>query len=263
MARLSFDRLIDEIVTQTDLLAGALDGADLERPVDTCPGWTVRQLARHVGGGHRWVEEIVRTRAAAPIADDGVRGLASYPDDDAATIAAWLRDGADQLAATLRDGGPGLEVWTPVPGCDGDFWPRRFAHETLVHRADAELALGRPFVAEPEVVADAIDEWMELGSLPMMLDIKPEQRELLGAGRTIHLHATDAPDGLDAEWVIDLTGDVIAWRPSHEKSAVAWRGPLTELLLGLYSRRPPRDAGLEVLGDGDLLDFFLARVGFG
>ncbi|MFT3854084.1 MAG: maleylpyruvate isomerase family mycothiol-dependent enzyme [Ilumatobacteraceae bacterium] len=251
------------MVTQTDLLADALAEADLGRPVVTCPGWTVRQLARHVGGGHRWVEEIVRTRAAAPIADDGVRDVASYPDDGAATIAAWLRDGAALLAATLRDGGPGLDVWTPVPGCDGDFWPRRLAHETLVHRADAELALDRTFTTEPDLAADAIDEWMELASLPTMLEVKPEQRELIGPGRTIHLHATDAPAGLDAEWVVDLTGDVIVWRPSHEKSAVAWRGPLTDLLLGLYRRVPPRAGDLEVLGDADLLDLFLSRVGFG
>ena len=63
--------------------------------------------------------------------------------------------------------------------------------------------------------------------------------------------------------MVDLTGDVIAWRPSHEKSAVAWRGPLTELLLGLYRRVPPRSHGLEVLGDGDLLDLWLSHVGFG
>ena len=70
----------------------------------------------------------------------------------------------------------------------------------------------------------------------MMFDFKPDLRELLGPGHTIHLHATDTAD---AEWVVDLTGDVITWRPSHEKSAVAWRGPVTELLLGLYRRRPP------------------------
>ena len=71
-------------------------------------------------------------------------------------------------------------MWTPVPGYDGDFWPRRFAHEALVHRADAALALGVPFAAEADVAADAIDEWMELGSLPMMLDAEPALRELLG-----------------------------------------------------------------------------------
>ena len=76
-------------------------------------------------------------------------------------------------------------------------------------------------------------------------------------------HATDTPPGARAEWVVDLTGDVIAWRRAHEKSAVAVRAPLTELLLLIYKRRPARGANIEVLGDVDLLDFWLDRVGFG
>jgi len=260
MARLSFDRLTDEIGTQTGLLAEAIGDADLATPVHSCPGWTVRDVARHVGGGHRWVAQILRTRSTEPVDDGGLRDLAAYPDEDPATVAAWLRDGAEQLTDALREAGPDVDVWTPVPGRRSAFFARRFAHEDLVHRADAELALGRPFGAAPDLVVDAIDEWMELGSLPMMFDFKPDLREVLGPGRTIHLHATDTPD---AEWVVDLTGDVITWRPSHEKSAVAWRGPVTELLLGVYRRRPPRGDGLEVIGDGDLLDLWLSKVGFG
>ena len=116
MARLTFDRLTDEIGTQTGLLAEAVGGADLATPVHTCPGWTVRDVARHVGGGHRWVAEILRTRATEPVDDGGLRDLAAYPDDDPATVAAWLRDGAAQLTGALRDAGPDLDVWTPVPG---------------------------------------------------------------------------------------------------------------------------------------------------
>src|SRR5215469_3181220 len=44
------------------------------------------------------------------------------------------------------------------------FWIRRMAHETLVHRADAQLAAGaapEPLI-EAEVAADAIDEWLML-----------------------------------------------------------------------------------------------------
>lgn len=85
-------------------------------------------------------------------------------------------------------------------------------------------------------------------------------RELLGPGRTPHLHATDMPE---AEWVVDLTGDAITWRRAHEKAAVAVRGPLTELLLIIYRRRSARGDDIEILGDAELLDFWLDRVGFG
>src|SRR2546430_23402 len=47
------DRFFTELRGCTAELARIIDG-DLERPVPTCPGWTFRQLATHVGRGHRW-----------------------------------------------------------------------------------------------------------------------------------------------------------------------------------------------------------------
>jgi hypothetical protein len=124
----------------------------------------------------------------------------------------------------------------------------------------ADAALGAEFSVE-EVALDALDEWMELGSLPMHFEIHPWMRELLGPGRTLHCHATDTAPAAAAEWLIDLTGDVIVWRRAHEKAAVAVRSPLTDLLLVVY-RRPTRSDGIEVLGNAQLLDFWLERVNF-
>lgn len=260
---LSFDRYCAEIVTQTDLLRSHIRGADLTRAVPSCPGWNVGQLLRHLGGGHRWVEEIVRTRAARPLPDDHFRDLSAYTDENPAVLDVWLAEGAARLAVTLLAAGPDAEVWTAVPGETPVFWARRFAYETLVHRADAALALGAGFTVDEEVALDALDEWMELGSLPQLFEIHPEQRELLGPGRTLHLHATDTAPEAAAEWVVDLTGDAVAWRRAHEKAAVAVRGPLADLLLVVYRRRPVGQEGVEVLGDAQLLDFWLERVGFG
>ena len=60
------DRFFTELRDCTAELARIIDG-DLERPVPTCPGWTFRQLATHVGRGHRWAAQIVATRATTPI----------------------------------------------------------------------------------------------------------------------------------------------------------------------------------------------------
>ncbi len=109
----------------------------------------------------------------------------------------------------------------------------------------------------------AIDEWMELGSLPMHFEVHPQMRELLGPGRTLHFHATDTEPQAAAEWVVDLTGDAITWRRAHEKAAVAVRAPLTDLLLLIYKRRPASGEGIQLFGDADLLDFWLERVSFG
>ena len=256
---LSHDRYCAEIVAQAELARATIDGRDLTVPVASCPGWNAGQLVRHLGGAHRWAEHVVRSRTQVPIPEDdfAVRELAGFAAEDPAVVGPWLVEGATRLADALREAGPDTPLWTPVEGGTTVFYARRFTHETAIHRADATLALGRPYVLDEEVAVDGIDEWMQLGSLPMHFDVHPWMKELLAPGRTLHFHAMDT----EAEWVVDLTGDAITWRRAHEKSAVAVRGPVTELLLLIYKRRPTQ--GLDVHGDGQLLDFWLERVSFG
>lgn len=262
-APMGYDRHCAEIAVQADLLRSSLGDADLTTPVPSCPGWNLGQLLRHLGGAHRWAETIVRTRATQPPSDEDFRDLSGYTDRDPDVLGAWLAEGAAQLADTLRAAGPDAQMWTAVPGETAAFWARRFAHETVVHRADAVLALGAEFTVDEDVALDAVDEWMQLGSLPMMFEFHPEMRALLGPGRTLHLHASDTAPETGAEWLVDLTGDSITWRRAHEEAAVTVRGPLTDLLLVVYRRRPARGEGLEIVGDTQLLDFWLERVGFG
>ncbi|KIF74482.1 hypothetical protein QR77_11845 [Streptomyces sp. 150FB] len=262
MTPLSYDHYCSEIVAQTALLTASIEGADLTVPVPTCEGWNAGQLLRHLGGGQRWAEETVRTRATGPLPDSHFRDLSGYTDEDPAVLGPWLTEGAALLADTLRAAGPGTKLSTPVPGGSTEFYARRFTHETVIHRADATLALGAEFSVGQEVALDGVDEWMTLGSLPMHFEVHPWMRELLGPDRTLHLHATDTAPEAAAEWVVDLTGDAIVWRRAHEKAAVAVRAPLTDLLLLIYKRRPAQGEGIEVLGDAELLDYWLERVSF-
>lgn len=256
---LSHERYCAEIVTQAELVRSTIDGADLTVPVPSCPGWNVGQLVRHLGGAQRWADHVVSSRTPDPVPEDDfeVRELDGFATEDPAVVGPWLVECATHLAATLREAGPDAKLWTPVEDGTTAFYARRFTHETAMHRADATLALGAEYKQDADLAVDGIDEWMELGSLPMHFDVHPWMRELLGPGRTLHFHATDT----QAEWVMDLTGDAITWRRAHEKSAVAIRGPVTDLLLFIYKRRTPDD--LEIIGDEQLLDFWLERVSFG
>jgi uncharacterized protein (TIGR03083 family) len=261
--RLSFERHCAEIVAQTDLFRSTLRDADTTLRVPSCAGWTLGALARHLGGGQRWAADIVATRAAQPPPDDSFRDVVRDVEQSPAELDDWLAEGAGHLAATLLAAGPDATVWTPLPDGSPAFFARRFAHETAIHRADATLAAGVPFALAEDVALDALDEWMELGSLPQMFDFHPHRRELLGPGRTLHFHATDSAPEAAAGWAVDLTGDTLAWRNGHEKAAVAVRGRLTELLLLIYGRGSVASAGVDVIGDRALLDFWLARVAFG
>ncbi|MEV6142610.1 MULTISPECIES: maleylpyruvate isomerase family mycothiol-dependent enzyme [unclassified Streptomyces] len=259
MSRLSHDLYCDEIIARTDALRATIRGADLGATVPSCPDWTLRELAVHVGGAHRWVGEIVRTRATGAISPDQVPE--STPgSDDPATLDAWLAEGAARTVEALRAAGPDEEVWSWAWEGSTGFWARRMAHETIVHHADAALTARTGYEVAPELAADTIEEWLEIVAFVRAAGDKRAAELTGGAGGSIHLHATDAPG---AEWLIEFGEDGFAWRRSHEKAAVSLRGSLTDIML-VFNRRLAADGDrVEVLGDTELLDFWLEHTVFG
>jgi uncharacterized protein (TIGR03083 family) len=257
VTNIEFDGHTAAISQQADLFAGHLHGADVMAPVPSCPGWNVSQLSRHVEGGLRWAREIVASMAAEPPPDTALRDLSKAASEDPTALAEGILDAAASLVETLREAGPAAQMWCPVAGGGSAFYARRFAQEVAAHRADAALALGIPFVLDDDVASDGVEEWLELGSMPFHFDVHPWMKELLGPGRTIALHATDG----DGRWLLDLTGDAIAWRRGDEPASAQLRGPVTDLLLVLYRRLPV--TAVEVAGDEGLVGFWLERVAFG
>ncbi|MFF6786263.1 maleylpyruvate isomerase family mycothiol-dependent enzyme [Streptomyces sp. NPDC012510] len=259
------DRYCAEIALQVRQLRDIVtSGADLSATVPTCPEWSLEQLVRHTGGALRWVELNVRTRSEEEVPETDVpfyEGPEKHGDPDA--LDAWLAETGEITVTTLREAGPEAPVWSWGWERSAGFWARRMAHEQVVHGADAALTVGRRVEVAPEIAADAIDEWLEIVEFVQRTEPDDEAAELRGPGRSIHLHATDTDEQLNAEWVVELTEDVVRWRRGHEKATVALRGPLTEVLLAFYRRLPPDGGQLEVLGDRKLLDFWLRRATFG
>lgn len=158
------------------------------------------------------------------------------------------------LVGTLRAAGPDVGVWS---------WARRMAHEVTVHRADATLAAGLPYEVAADIAADTIDEWPQIVEFVQRADPADPANELRGPGRSIHLHSTDSEPELNAEWFVELAEDGLVWRRDHEKATVALRGPLTDVMLAFYRRLPLDSPRLEILGDREPLEFWLARATFG
>lgn len=223
------------------------DVPDVAADTATCPGWTIADLTRHTGLVHRWATTIVATRAGAriPFPADG------SPPESADGWARWLTAGAGPLLTALRDAGPDLPVWAWGPEQSAGWWARRMLHETTVHRCDVAITRGLSPSVEPAVAADGISEFLE--NLPVA---RRPARHLasLPAGKSMHLHATDVPDGSgDGEWLVSFTGDSVAWSRGHAKASAAVRGPADALLLFTYGRVPPSDPRLEVFGDPAVL----------
>jgi uncharacterized protein (TIGR03083 family) len=255
MPAVGTERLSGEITGSTATLARLTDGADLTRPVPTCPDWTLRQLITHVGRAHRWAAAMVAARATEPLpfrqTPDG-----KLPADER-EHAGWLRAGAARLVGVLDAAGD-ERVWTQLGLGPAGYWARRMAHETAVHRADGQIALGQRPQIDPATAADGIDEWLGFLATPGPGENPPSLRAL--HGKVLHVHVTD--EGVAGEWMIRPGGDGVTVEPGHGKGDAAVRGPASDLLLVLMRRFPASDPAVEVLGDAALLDTLLAETAF-
>jgi uncharacterized protein (TIGR03083 family) len=245
----------DALEADGNRLVELVDGGDLTAPVPTCPGWTVADVVGHVGTLYRWSAAHVATSATARIAPDTLDlGL---PSDGPG--AAWLADGIAPMLQTFRAADPSARAW----GWGGDrharFWPRRMLFETVVHRADAALALGVEPEVDPGIARDGIDEL--LSNLPHAAYFAPGIAELRSHRREGDERVALRPSDAGCAWCIRLVPAGYAWDWSTGPAEVTVRGRTADLLLLLYSRRQAADGSrFERDGDLALLDRFLAHA---
>jgi uncharacterized protein (TIGR03083 family) len=220
-------------------LAAAAE-TDLRAAVPACPGWDVAELVWHMGGVHHFWGAIARDALSSP---DAVRA----PDRPQLTeLVDWYRAGVERLAATLESADPSTPVWTWAPRKDVGFIQRRMAHETAVHRWDAESAVGVPGPIDAALAVDGIDEFLDV--------FLPFEGDLGASGESVHLHCTDAP----GEWLVEIADGKLDVSRTHGKGDVAARGGASDLLLLLWRRVPM--SRVDVHGDRAALERFLART---
>jgi uncharacterized protein (TIGR03083 family) len=231
----------DELFAALDAAVAAFGAVGPEHdaaPVAACPGWTVADVFEHQGRVHRWAAGCVAAGGDRPPRDRS-------PLPDGTDLHRYLAEGADALRATLQATDLDAVVWTFIGPRPVRWWLRRQVHETTVHGWDVVEAAGGAPAVDPAVAVDGVDEL-----LAVLAPIVFDAGEFGGAGRTIHVHATDAP----GEWLVTIGADGLTVERQHAKGDVAARGPAATLLAALWGRRPLTD--LDTFGDVDLLDRF-------
>ncbi|MEU4190938.1 maleylpyruvate isomerase family mycothiol-dependent enzyme [Kribbella sp. NPDC026611] len=226
-------------------LAAVLGNLDPDSAVPACPGWTVADLALHVGSGQRWAASILLSGTGQKV-PEVLRTTISWPDWYAGTSAA--------LAAAIRAVDPDEPCWNfaPVDQRAG-FWARRRLHETAIHLVDAVQA-GAPGVTgldviPPAVAADGVAEVFEV-FLPRML----ARGFALAVTRQVGVRATDTGH----EWTLSPSGQRVPPEVEDGKATgeAVLSGTAAELVLCLWKRLP--GTVLTVEGDPALATAFLA-----
>ncbi len=227
-----------------DRMLAVPDDAD-GNAVANCPGWTVDELLGHVAGVYTFATQNLAADPGAELRTD-----VSLPEGLAGR--ALLQRCADALVDQLERVDPTEHRpnWAGLP--TAEFYFRRMAQESAIHRWDAQLAVGDPDPIPTEQAVDGVDELFEVFLGPWA-----KARGIVGDGESVHLHATDADEIEGGEWTVTFVPAGVDLERAHAKAQMAAKGTASDLLLFSWNRRPVE---LDVFGDPDLLAWWPARV---
>lgn len=261
---LPYDTYRAAIERETLRFAEVVKGADPAGAVPSCPDWTLADLTRHVGALQRWFCTLLTRRVQEPPRN---RDLELGLPDDPRDHADWVAAGVPDVTAVLRATDPRAAMWSWGEDQHARFWARRMLFETLVHRVDAERAVGRETDVDPALAADGVDEF--LVNLPYAGLFAPDVDKLRGDGEIIAFGCTDAGGATGEEWRVRLQQDGFRLLPpaggedaETERHTVAVRGQAADLLQLLYGRRSYREPAFDVSGQAAVLDRWFAHTAF-
>ncbi|MEU3842912.1 maleylpyruvate isomerase family mycothiol-dependent enzyme [Streptomyces sp. NPDC028635] len=219
---------VDILRREGALLAAAAEAAGPDAKVPPCPDWQVRDLLRHTGAVHRWAARFVAEGITEP------RPIDAEPELDGAELLHWYRDSHRHLVDTLAAAPADAPAWTflPAPGPSPlAFWARRQAHETAIHRYDAECARGgTPTPIGTRFAVDGIDELLR------GFHARPKSRVRTEEPRVLRVRATDTDD---AVWTVRLSAEPpVTVRGESSEAETELAGPAEQLYLALWNRGP-------------------------
>ncbi len=210
----------------------------------SCPGWTIADLIAHLGGEYGWVHGHV------------ARGVVSTPDPAHPTppagvdLRAWFADQQTAVLALLEELDADLPAYNWAPQAKTvNFWYRRLAHDTAIHRWDAQFATINAEPIETKLaldgIAEVLDTWLPAGKGLGLT-------ELTGV---VGLVATDGGHEFFVRQrseggVALLDTDTLLDEDPQER--VVATGSASDILLVLWGRAD--DDLLQITGDARLVD---------
>jgi uncharacterized protein (TIGR03083 family) len=234
--------LIDVAESEADAILVALRAGPLDVAVPTCPGWTLADLAGHLGEVTRW-RQALHAAGGGPLPPRPQR-------PDQGSVVDWFESLVGELIADLRATPPDALVWTFVRSeKTARFIARRVANELAVHRVDAQAARGGHGPLARDHAPVVIDEMF------MIRNDSERAEPHVGSGQRMHLHGNEGD-----EWLITLGPERIEVTHTHAKGDLALRGDVSDLALLLYQR--PTLGEVQRFGDESVLDLWYREFTF-
>lgn len=240
---------VDALRQDGEVLVDSSVRAGWDTVVPTCPEWQVRDLVAHTGSVHRWAVGYLDGRTKG-------RPIELCAPDDVDALAAWFRDGHRQLLNRLTTAPADLECWTFLPAPTPlAFWARRQAHETAIHRVDAESALGlQPGEFTARFATDGIDE------LLTGFHVRARSRVRTEHPRSLLVQTTDdgSDTGQPSAWLLHLSPGPLRVEQLTDTGSVSAdctiSGSSQTVYRALWNRGRYED--LDVTGDSSLAELW-------
>ena len=219
-------------------LIDAARRADVDADVPTCSEWDVRELVRHIGAVHEWATRQLVNRMTTELEGDLVDIVGGWPAD--AELFDWAATRHADLVDALEGSDPDFPYWTwrPAPSPITS-WARRQAHETAIHRADADAAAGRVTVFDASVASDGVDE--------LILDVVGNRGGPLALD-SVHSIAFVATD-TDERWFAAMGPDGYETRRGNDMADCSVAANASDLYRLVWHRADLADSGVSLDGD--------------
>ena len=231
---------VDHIKRDYALMMQALAGPVV--PVPSCPEWDTNDLAVHMG--------MVYLHQAF-VVENGER---PHNEEHLASV-----DGIDQPIELLAAGFEAIiaaldlareerKTWSwHHSDFSVDFWFRRMAHETVIHRCDAQIARGLTCEIDESLALDGVDE---------VLDFLPLLGSWSGAPNVdfgIVSVAAQTSTGTKF-WTLTFTSELAAVVQAHDvdpQARLVISGDAVAMDLYLWGRITSDDSRISLTGDGE------------
>ena len=223
-----------------DLLA-TMAKTDLATSVPSCPGWSLGDLAFHLAEGYQHkIAAIHSDSRPHPWPPESPGAVWRSP------VLEFLESSAENLLAELRSREPEQPCWTWYPEAQTvGFWGRRMAHETVIHRYDAESTFQQPTSIATAIATDGIDELLVV----FLSGDWSDEPQPAPFGHVDVLAGT-------AGWRVTVTTDAVAVKAfplmiGQRPASARLEGSAQTLLLSLWGR--PTVPAPRVFGDAALV----------